>query len=170
MDPLALLGSLFLKKKPPLTHKEMAERASRLDDYFNRLKRRRILVFDPPFWGFHDIFIDMKGSVLLLALKAEGDSFAFLGDERGASLMQKYGPGPVLNAEESLEPGILEWILYDDYIVYRGPFFPINRNPYYLGKVAAILPFEGTIDKVTIPEKISSLFIWYKKQERKPGE
>lgn len=167
MDPLRLLGRFFRKEKLPLTHEDMAERASSLDEYFRRLQGKRILVFDPPFWGFHDLFVDREGRVILICLKAEGGSFAFTGDERGASLMQKYGPGPVLNAEEPLEPGILEWVLYDDFIVYRGPFFPISRYPYYLGKVAASFPYDGTSDKETIPVKISVLLEWYKASKNK---
>ena len=167
MDPLRLLGRFFRREKLPLTHEDIIRRASSLDDYFKRLQGKRVLVFDPPFWGFHDLFVDGEGRVLLVCLKAEGGSFAFTGDERGASMMQKFGPGPELDAEETLEPGILEWILYDDYIVYRGPFFPISRYPYYLGKVAATFPYDGTIDKSTIPGKISELREWYKAQKKK---
>lgn len=166
MDPLALFGKLFRRKELPLTHEDMIERASRLDDYFSWAQGKRLLVFDPPFWGFHDLLIDEKGSVLLICLKAEGDAFAFIGDERGAGRMQKYGPGVKLNAEEELDPGILEWIIYDDFIVYRGPFFPISRSPYYLGRIAATFPFEETIGTESIPERISSLFEWYRTHDK----
>ena len=166
MDPLSLFGKIFSRKKFPLTHEEMIERAPRLDDYFRWAQGKRLLVFDPPFWGFHDLLIDEKGSVLLICLKAEGESFAFVGNERGAGLMQKYGPGIRLNAEEELEPGILEWIIYDDFIVYRGPFFPISRTPYYLGRIAATLPFGGTAGRENIPEMISSLFEWYRTPDK----
>ena len=166
MDPLGLLDRLLGRKKLPFTTGDMAERAPRLDEYFEGLKGKRILVFDPPFWGFHDIFVDRKGGVLLVALKAEGDSFAFIGDERGASLMLKYGPGPTLNAEERLAPGILEWVLYDDFIVYRGPFFPISRSPYHLGMVAALMSFEGEAGRENVPGEISRLREWYAKRNR----
>lgn len=167
MDPLALFGRIFRKKKLPLTQEDMAERAPRLDEYFRWAQGKRLLVFDPPFWGFHDLFVDEKGKVLLVCLKAEGDSFAFLGDERGALLMQKYGAGVGLNAEEPLENGILEWVIYDDFIVYRGPFFPISSHPCYLGKVAATLPFGGELGREMIPGMISSLFKWYREQENR---
>lgn len=167
MDPLALFGRIFRKKKLPLTQEDMIERAPRLDDYFRWAQGKRLLVFDPPFWGFHDLFVDGKGKVLLVCLKAEGDSFAFLGDERGALLMQKYGAGVGLNAEEPLEKGILEWVIYDDFIVYRGPFFPLGRTPYYLGRIAATLPFGGEVGREMIPGMTSSLFKWYSEQENK---
>ena len=102
----------------------------------------------------------------MVALKAEGDSFAFIGNERGASLMLKYGPGPTLNAEERLDPGILEWVLYDDFIVYRGPFFPVSRNPYHLGKVAALMSFEGEARRENVPGQISRLREWYADRNR----
>lgn len=145
-----------------MTHEDMIERSPRLDDYFRWAQGKRLVVFDPPFWGFHDLFVDKKGKVLLVSLKAEGDAFAFIGDERGAGHMQKYGSGVRLNAEEKLDPGILEWIIYDDFIVYRGPFFPVSRNPYYLGRIAATLPFEETVSKESIPEMIFSLIKWYR--------
>ena len=166
MDPLNLFGKLFRRKKIPLTHEDMIERAPRLDDYFSWAQGKRLLVFDPPFWGFHDLLVDRNGNVLLICLKAEGDAFAFIGDERGAGHMQKYGPGIRLNAEEDLEPGILEWIIYDDFIVYRGPFFPLGRTPYFLGRVAATLPFEEEIDRESIPERVSSLFEWYRNHDK----
>ncbi|MDT8285184.1 MAG: hypothetical protein RQ767_06620 [Thermovirgaceae bacterium] len=169
MDPLALLGKLFRRKKLPLTHEEMITRAPRLDAYFRWAQGKRLLIFDPPFWGFHDLFVDRQGNVLLICLKAEGEAFAFLGDERGAGRMLKFGPGPRLNAGEDLDPGILEWVIYDDYIVYRGPFFPISRTPYYLGRIAATLPFEETIRTESIPERISSLFEWYRTHGRTPS-
>ncbi len=160
---MSLLGSLFRKKKLPLSPDEMSRRASRLEEYFRWAQGKRILVFDPPFWGFHDLFVDKSGSVMLVCLKAEGEAFVFCGDERGAARMQKYGPGPTLNAEEDLEQGIMEWIIYDDFIVYRGPFFPISRHPYYLGKVAATFPFDEEIRRENQGELISSLFDWYRK-------
>jgi len=80
--------------------------------------------------------------------------------------MQKYGPGIKLNAEEALDPGILEWIIYDDFIVYRGPFFPIGRTPYFLGKIAATLPFEEEIDRKSLSERVSSLFEWYQTHDK----
>jgi len=166
MDPLALLGRLLGRRRPPLTLKDMAERAPRLGEYFERLKGKRVLVFNPPFWGFHDIFVDREGGVLLVALKAEGDSFAFIGDERGASLMLKYGPGPVLNAEEDLAPGLLEWILYDDFVVYRGPFFPMSRDPYHLGRVAALADFDGEAVREAVPAEITRLREWYRKRKQ----
>lgn len=166
MDPLSIFGKLFRRKKIPLTHEDIIERAPRLEKYFSWAQGKRLLVFDPPFWGFHDLLVDEKGSVLLVCLKAEGDAFAFSGDDRGAGHMQKYGPGISLNAEEELEPGILEWIIYDDFIVYRGPFFPISRNPYYLGRIAATFPFEGEIVKDSIPGMVSSLFDWYQTHDK----
>jgi hypothetical protein len=160
---MTILGSLFRKKKPPLSLDEISRRAPRLDEYFRWAQGKRLLVFDPPFWGFHDLFVDNNGKVMLVCLKAEGESFVFLGDERGAARMQKYGAGPRLNAEEDLDPGIMEWIIYDDFIVYRGPFFPISRHPFYLGRVAATFPFDGDIDRESLAGQISYLFDWYRK-------
>lgn len=167
MDPLSLFDKLFRRKKPPLTQEEMIKRAPRLDDYFRWAQGKRLLVFDPPFWGFHDLFVDARGNVSLICLKAEGEAFAFLGDERGAHRMFKFGSGPRLNAEEDLDPGILEWVIYDDYIVYKGPFFPLSRSPYYLGRIAATFPFEEPTDKTLISEKVSMLFEWYRTHEKR---
>lgn len=166
MDPLDLLKRLFGRKKQPLTPDEMIKRAPRLDEYFRWAQGRRLLIFNPPFWGFHDLFVGKDGTVLLICLKAEGEAFAFLGDERGARHMQKYGPGPRLNAEETLDPGILDWIIYDDFIVYSGPFFPISRNPYYIGRVAATFPLEGETGKEHVPAMIGQLFEWYRTHGR----
>jgi len=159
---MSILGSLFRKKKTPLSVEEISRRAPRLDEYFRWAQGKRILVFDPPFWGFHDLFVDRDGRVMLVCLKAEGEAFVFFGDERGAARMQKFGPGPRLNAEEDLDPGIMEWIIYDDFIVYCGPFFPISRHPYYLGRVVASFPFEKKIVAEDQARQVSSLFDWYR--------
>jgi hypothetical protein len=159
---MTILRSFFRRNRHPLPLDEISRRAPRLDEYFRWAQGKRILVFDPPFWGFHDLFVDRGGKVMLVCLKAEGEAFVFLGDERGASRMQKYGPGPRLNAEEDLDPGIMEWIIYDDFIVYRGPFFPISRHPYYLGRVAASFPFDGEILVRDQARQVSSLFDWYR--------
>ena len=159
-----MLGRLLGRRRPPLTLKDMAERAPRLGEYFERLKGKRILVFNPPLLGLPRSLCGPGGGRFVGG--PEGDSFAFIGDERGASLMLKYGPGPVLNAEEALAPGLLEWVLYDDFIVYRGPFFPVSRDPYHLGRVAALVDFDGGAVKEAAPAEITRLREWYGKRKQ----
>lgn len=164
MDPLAMLGKLFRKKEAPLSPGEMAERASNYRYYLDWSRGKRILVFDPPFWGFHDMFVDQDLNHSVLCLKHDGSAFAFHGDERGASMMEKFGPGPEKTSEEVLEPGMIEWRVYDDYIIYNGPFFPIARSPLYFGKVVASFPFEKTIALEWTLPAIKDLFGWYERQ------
>lgn len=165
MDPLALLSRLFKKPRPPITPEEISERAADLDSYIEWSRGKRLLVFDPPFWGFHDIFVDHELRHALVSLKETGEAFVFTGNYKGPHRVRKYSPGAVLESEEPLETGMLEWIIYDDYVVYHGPFLPVSRFPYYFGKVAATFAFDYEITDTWEHEIISQLFCWYKNQD-----
>ncbi|MFP4481509.1 MAG: hypothetical protein ACLFN0_01785 [Thermovirgaceae bacterium] len=167
MDPLALLSRLFKKNRPPISPEEISARAADLDSYIESSRGKRLLVFDPPFWGFHDIFIDKDLRHALVSLKKTKEAFVFTGDTRGARRVRKYSHEAMLESEESLEAGMLEWIIYDDFVIYHGPFLPVASSSYYVGKVAAVFPFKKTIDDEWERKVIPTLRNWYEQHDRK---
>lgn len=167
MDPFALLSRLFRKPRPPITPEDISARAARLDRYIEWSRRKRLLVFDPPFWGFHDIFVDGDLRHAMVSLKETGEAFVFTGDYKGSRRVRKYSPGAVPESEETLETGMLEWIVYDDYVIYFGPFLPVSRTPYYVGKVASVFPFKKAITDEWEREVIPMLFNWYEQHGKR---
>jgi len=167
MDPVKLVAGLFKKPWPPITPEEISKRAVKLETYAEWSRCKRLLVFNPPFWGFHDLFIDENLNHALVSLKESGEAFVFTGDVKGARGIRKYSPGPVFDSQEAIGPGMLEWIVYDDFVVYHGPFLPLSRSPYYVGKVAAHFPFHGNISEKWELEVIPDLLEWYKTHDRK---
>lgn len=165
MDPLALLSRLLKKPRPPITPEEISRRAAELDTYAEWSRGKRLLVFDPPFWGFHDIFVDRNLRHALVSLKKTRDAFIFRGNVKEAHRIRKYAAGAVLESGESIDPAMLEWIIYDDFVVYHGPFLPVSRSPYYVGKIAAHFPFDGEISDEWEQEIIPLLFGWYEKHD-----
>jgi len=161
MDPLALLGKLFKRRKLELTPKDIALRAPKLDEYEQWSKNKRLLIFNPPFWGFHDIFVDEELNYALICIKETKEAFVISGNAKGGEKILKYGPNLDLESEEDLAPGLLEWIIYDDFVIYRGPFLPIGKDPYYIGKVAATFSFNKKIVPDIYPGLISYLTEWY---------
>ncbi|MGC9372984.1 MAG: hypothetical protein ACP5DY_06650 [Thermovirgaceae bacterium] len=156
-----MLSRLFRKHRPPITPDEISARAARLDRFIEWSRGKRLLVFDPPFWGFHDIFVDEDLRYAMVSLKETGEAFVFTGDSKGARRVRKYSPGALPESEESLDAGTLEWIIYDDFVVYYGPFLPVSRSPYYVGKVASVFPFKKAITDEWEREVIPVLFSWY---------
>lgn len=103
----------------------------------------------------------------MISLKETGEAFVFTGDTKGARRVRKYSPGAVLESEESLDTGLFEWIIYDDFVVYFGPFLPISKSPYYVGKVATTFAFEKTITDEWEHGAIPMLFNWYEQNRER---
>ena len=166
MDPLAFLGKLFKRKKLPITPKDIMDRAPSLDKYIQWSRNKRILVFNPPFWGFHDIFVDSDLNHALVCIKESKEAFIISGNTKGGEKVFKFNSDLTLESEEELTPGLLEWIIFDDYVIYRGPFLPLGRDPYYIGKIAAAFPFTNKLNYHLYPDIIAFLKEWYTKASK----
>nr|HPI99035.1 hypothetical protein [Synergistales bacterium] len=109
------------------------------------------------FWGIHDIFIDEDNNVTIFCLKADRSSFVFSGEYEGARSWKRYGENLKVLEEDALEPGALSWVIYDDYVLYRGSLLPPTAEPYYWGKIIEALPFRASFTDPWVEETLVSL-------------
>jgi len=154
------LKKLFGKDKRrnrPISAAEIVRRGVKLDFYREWSRGKHLRVFNPPFWGIHDIFIDKDNSVMILCLKADRSSFIFAGEYDGAHSWKRYNEEMRVMEEDSLEPGGLSWVIYDDYVLYRGSLLPSTTEPYYWGKIIEVLPFGGSFDDPWVEKTLLSL-------------
>ncbi|MCF7935757.1 MAG: hypothetical protein K9L28_05425 [Synergistales bacterium] len=124
-------------------------------------RNKRIVVYNPPFWGLHDIFVDSGLVHAVVCIKEDHTAFVFYGNSTGASEIAKYNENQELLSSEELKPGHVEWTVYADYVLYRGSALPPTRAPYHWGNVIRTYPFEERIDSAWAPGVIRSLIEWH---------
>ncbi|MBN1333767.1 MAG: hypothetical protein JW971_08370 [Synergistales bacterium] len=154
------LKNLFGKEKRrnrPISATEIVKRGVKLDFYREWSREKQLRVFNPPFWGIHDIFIDQHYAVRIICLKADRSSFVFSGEYEGAHSWKRYSDDLRVLEEDSLEPGDLSWVIYDDYVLYRGPLLPSTTEPYYWGKIIEVVPFGGSFDGPWVEKTLVTL-------------
>ncbi|HPI97246.1 MAG TPA: hypothetical protein PLV56_00770 [Synergistales bacterium] len=145
------------KRNRPITATEIVKRGMKMDFYREWSRAKQLRVFNPPFWGIHDIFIHQDNSVRIICLKADKSSFVFYGEFEGAHSWKRYDHGLKVIEEDFLEPGNLSWVIYDDYVLYRGSLLPPTEEPYYWGKIIEILPFNSSFDDTWVEKTLISL-------------
>ena len=144
-----ILNLLFGKRhrKRPVSATEIVKRGPRMEQYIEWSKNKHIVVFNPPFWGIHDIFVDSELQHAVFCLKHDRSAFVFLGDSFKAVSFTLFDSNQEPIETTILEEGNLSWTIYDDYVLYRGTLLPASTEPYYWGKVAGTAPFEGRINE-----------------------
>ena len=154
-----ILSMLFgkKKKKRPISATEIIKRGPRSSEYIEWSRNKRIRVFNPPFWGIHDIFVDADLPHAVFRLKEDNSSFVFIGNSNCALNFTHFDPFQNKVETRILEEGQLLWQIYNDFVIYRGDLLPPTTEPYYWGKVIGTSPFNETINEKWILQNLKEL-------------
>jgi len=132
-----------------------------MDQYLEWSRNKHLRIFNPPFWGIHDMFIDSNNDIRVICLKADGNSYIFFGGPSEARGWKRYDSQGRLEEEKLLDSGELSWVVYDDYILYRGILFPPSTEPYHWGKIIKSFPFSDSFSEEWIRTVLASLKNYY---------
>lgn len=145
------------KKRVPLSTAEIIRRGMRSEEIIQWSGKKSFTIFNPPFWGIHQAFIDKDLAHAVICLKEDRSAYVFLGNTAGALRWASYDPQQRITEENALQEGELSWNFYEDYVIYRGSLLPPTSDPYYWGKVIGQNPFEETITPSWIIEQIRKI-------------
>jgi len=157
--------SFFKKKstsqKIPLTPEDIIRRAPNVPEVMEWSRRKHLIISGPEFWGTHHIYITDDLKHIIFCLKADYTTHVFIGTPTQAQQWRRYHENIELHFSKSLEESVLEWKIYQDYVLYRGKMLPPKKNPEepYWGEVIDVKTWEGKFSDDWIEITIKYLYL-----------
>ena len=145
------------KKTVPLSTPEIIRRGLLSDKILEWARGKKLTIFNPPFWGIHHVYIDKDLCHAIICIKENRTAYVFLGNSTGASSWVSYDPLQKPLEENFISEEMLQWNIFDDYVIYRGSLLPATRDPYHWGKVIECQVFKENITSDWIADQIREL-------------
>jgi len=147
-------------KRMPISPSEVMKRTSEMEKILEWCKKKHLTISGPEFWGTHHIFITDKLKHAVICLKSDFTTHVFMGDPVKAVEYRKYEKNFDISHSKQLEKGVLEWKIYDDYVLYQGNMLPpkeIKKEPYW-GEVVQVEEFNQDITDEWLVQKIREFY------------
>jgi len=144
----------------PLSSFEVIRRAKDMPAMLRWAMNKHLIVKGPEIWGIHHVFIDSLLNHVVVCLKEDKTTHVFMGIPVGANEWRKYDKGGSLELSKRLDGNVLEWKMYEDYVLYKGTMLPpkdISGEPYW-GKVVNIMESFEQLNDEWIVSKIKELY------------
>jgi hypothetical protein len=96
----------------------------------------------------------------MFCLKSDRTTHVYIGIPVAANEWRKYDAKNQLLFTKKLEEGLLEWKIYQDYILYRGKMLPPKKVPEepYWGEVIYVKNWDGKFSEDWIKTTIRYLY------------